>query len=276
MKLLALVTSTMRELSSKATLIILAGISTLIILGVGLTLSVKETSDGVMLLIFGNPSSPAVPHAELARIVGLLQTSLAGGLFSGVILFGIIATAGLIPDVLEKGTADIYLSKPIARWQLLLGRYLGGVSAIAINIAYFIGTIFLVLGFKLGVWNSSFLLAGVAMIFMFACLFCIVVFLGVVSRSAAISILGAYFYLFIVGAILQGREGSLYMLSSNEIYRGVVDALYYLFPQIAAMQENAIKWIVEKTPDWAPFLQSGLSSAAFFLAGALILKNRDF
>jgi ABC-type transport system involved in multi-copper enzyme maturation permease subunit len=276
MKILALVTSTLRELLSKATLIILAGISTLIIAGVSLTLSVKETSEGVVLLVFGNPFSPVVPPAELSRLVGLLQTSLAGGLFSGVILFGVIATAGLVPDVLEKGTVDIYLSKPIARWQLLLGRYLGGVTAMAINIAYFIGAIFLVLGLKLGVWNVSFLLAGVAMIFIFSCLFCIVVFLGVLSRNAAISILGVYFYLFLIGPLLHGREHGLYSVSANEIYRHVVDGFYYLLPQIAAMQENAVKWIVGTAPDWAPFLQAALSSAAFFLGGALVLQRRDF
>jgi ABC-type transport system involved in multi-copper enzyme maturation permease subunit len=276
MKLLALVTSTLRELSSKATLIILAAISTFMILGIALTLSIRETSDGATLLVFGNPVSPPVPLAEISRIIGQMQTGLAGGLFSGVILFGVIATAGLVPDVLEKGTADIYLSKPIARWQLLLGRYLGGVAAIAINIGYFIGAVFLVLGLKLGVWNVSFLLAGAGMIFMFACLFAIVVFLGVVTRSAAISIICAYLYLFIIGTLLQGRENSLYLLSQNELYRSVLDGLYYLFPQIAAMQENTIKGIVDKIPEWEPFLQSTLSSAAFFLGGAIILQKRDF
>ena len=54
MKIWGLITITLRELSAKATLIVLAGISTLIILGIFLSLSSSQVGDGINLMFFGS------------------------------------------------------------------------------------------------------------------------------------------------------------------------------------------------------------------------------
>jgi ABC-type transport system involved in multi-copper enzyme maturation permease subunit len=276
MKLLALVASSLRELVARATLIILAGISTLIIVGTALSLSSQETADGTTLLVFGNPISPPLPSDAALKFVQQLQASLAGGLFSGILLFGVIATASLIPDVLEKGTVDVYLSKPVARWELLLGRSFGAVAAIFINILYFIGAIYLIVGVKLGVWNHLFLLSSITLTIAFACLYSLMGFFGVIARNVIVPILGTYFFLLVIASILHGRETGLYLLSENGIYRGIIDGLYYLFPQVSAMQQETGKLILGEAFDWKPFVQSLLSSTVIFLASALILKKKDF
>jgi ABC-type transport system involved in multi-copper enzyme maturation permease subunit len=276
MKLLALTIFSLRELIARTTLIILAGISTLIIVGTALSLSSTTTADGVTLMIFGNPVSAALAPDTVLKFVQQMQASLASGLFGGILLFGVIATASLIPDALEKGTVDIYLSKPVARWELLLGRSFGAITAIFLNVLYFIGAIYLIVGIKLGVWNHLFLLSSVALPFTFGCLFSLMVFLGVVSRNAIVSILGTYFFLLVIAGMLQNREMGLYLLSENSVYRSVVDGLYYSFPQIGAMQQEAAKIILGQLPDWKPFVQSFLSSTVIFLASDLILKKRDF
>jgi len=163
MKLLALIQHTFREVAAKATLWVLAGISTLILLVVALGFSTEASANGVVLMFFGHATSPPLEKAELEHAVATMQAGLAGGLMTGVFLFGLFATAGIIPEALEKGIVDLYLSKPIARWELLAGKSLGAVSVILANIFYFIGALWLVVGLKAGVWNLQFLVSPLLM-----------------------------------------------------------------------------------------------------------------
>jgi ABC-type transport system involved in multi-copper enzyme maturation permease subunit len=273
MKLLALIRLTLRELFAKATIIILAAISTLVMVGLALSVSSTPTPDGTVMTVFGQPASPPGHYEE---VLHMLEGSLASGLFTGIILFGIFATAGIIPDALDKGTVDLYLSKPLSRWELLLGKYLGAVVAIFANVLYFMVGAWLIFGIKCQVWDYQILLATVTTTFMFACLYALVTFFGVLTRNTAVTIIFVYLYLFIIGAVLHNREATLYLISDNTIYRGIIDGLYYIFPQISGMQSSATRLFVGQEIDWKPFVQSFLSGAAFFFGGAVLLKRRDF
>jgi ABC-type transport system involved in multi-copper enzyme maturation permease subunit len=276
MKLQALILHTFREVSAKAMLWVLAGISTLVLLLFALALSVQSTEAGYILTFFGQQVSPPLAEGELGRAVGALEAGLAGGLMGGVFLFGVFATAGIVPDALEKGIVDLYLSKPIARWQLLAGKSLGAVAVIFANILYFMGAFWLIIGLKTGTWSLHLLGAALLMTVIFACLFSIVAFFGVVSRNMAIAIIGSYLYLLIIGSILQNREQGLFLLSSNALYRSAIDVLYYAFPQVSGMQNQIAAMIVGQKMDWAPFGQSLASSGAIYAAAAAILHRKDF
>jgi ABC-type transport system involved in multi-copper enzyme maturation permease subunit len=276
MKILAIVLHAFLELRAKVTLIILAGISTLVLLVLFLALSSEQSEAGMTLFLFGQAASPPVPPDAFAKLVTGIQGELAGGLFFGISLFGVFATASLIPDALEKGTIDIYLSKPMGRWQLLLGKHLGAVGVVFANIVYFVGASWLLIGLKLGVWNPHYLLAGLSMTLAFACLYSIVVFFAVVSRSTAVSIIGAFIYYFVAPVFLEGRESTLYMISENTIYRTLVDGLYYAFPQISALTNNIGNQIAQSAVDWVPFLQSSLSAAAIFGVATLLFNRTDY
>jgi len=205
-----------------------------------------------------------------------MQAGLAGGLFTGIILFGIFATAGVIPDALEKGTVDLYLSKPIARWELLLGKYLGAVAAIFVNVLYFMAGAWIIFGIKCGVWDTRILLSTFTITYMFACLYAVLTFIAVLTRNTPVSIILVYLYLFVIGPVLQNRETVLYLISDNTIYRSFIDGVSYLFPQLDAMRTNGAKQLLAQEMDWKPFVQSLLSASAFFLGGAVLLKQRDF
>ena len=276
MKLLALIQHTFREVAAKATLWVLAGISTLILLVVALGFSTEASANGVVLMFFGHATSPPLEKAELEHAVATMQAGLAGGLMTGVFLFGLFATAGIIPEALEKGIVDLYLSKPIARWELLAGKSLGAVSVILANIFYFIGALWLVVGLKAGVWNLQFLVSPLLMTFVFACLYSIVTFVAVVSRNMGIVIIGAFLYLIVIGGALESRAHGLYLLSESSTYRSALDGLFYIFPQISGMQNQISSLILKQGMDWVPFAQSLASSCAIFAAAAAVLQRKDF
>jgi ABC-type transport system involved in multi-copper enzyme maturation permease subunit len=274
---LILIWGTIRELSGKATLYVLAGISTVILLFVLLAVSSATTDAGEStILLFGNPVSPPNSAGDLPQIVRSIEAGLTGGLFFGIVLFGLFATAGLVPDALEKGIVDLYLSKPIARSELLLGKFLGGTIVILLNILYFIGCLWLLLGLKLGVWNFPFLYSTLPLTFAFACLFTIAVFFGVLARNMAIAIIAVFAYLFIFAGALESRVTGLYLLSENALYRRFLDGLYYALPQVLGVQHTTMGWIIGKDMLWQPFLQSFLSSGAILALSIILLRRKDF
>lgn len=277
MSIPVLIRLTLRELSSKATMYVLAGISTVVLIGTALAVSVSTTPEGSILSMFGQQASPVLPADQIATFVRQMQAGLAGGLFTGIMLFGVFATAGIIPEMLERGTVDLYLSKPVGRAELLLGKYSGGVVAIGLNIIYFLAGAWLVSGLRTGIWDTTLVTASLVMLFMFAVLFTLVVFAGVWTRSTATTIILVYLFLFIIeGPLLHSREQTLYLISENVVYRTALDGLYYLFPQISGMQAGGRDLILGLEVDWKPFLQSALSGGAFLAGAAVLFKRRDF
>jgi ABC-type transport system involved in multi-copper enzyme maturation permease subunit len=275
-KIITLISWTARELAAKATLYVLAGISTFVLLFAALALGAETSPEGMTLTFFGNPVSPPVTREALADLAGKTEAGFAGGLFLGVVVFGIFGTAGVIPDSLEKGTVDLYLSKPIARWQLLLGKYLGSVAVMFLNILYFIGGLWLIMGIKAGVWNTQLLISSLLMTYVFAALYSVVTLIGVLSRNIAIAIIAGILYLVLIAGPLENRETGLYLLSDSTIYRGILDGLYYLLPQIPAMETSTIRLISGEQAHFVPFAQSFLSGGWILGLSAWLLSRMDF
>jgi ABC-type transport system involved in multi-copper enzyme maturation permease subunit len=59
--------------------------------------------------------------------------------FSGIwfLVLGVVAAAPLLTSFQEKGWSDLLLTKAVPRWQMLLGRYLGGVTLYAVALVFF-------------------------------------------------------------------------------------------------------------------------------------------
>jgi ABC-type transport system involved in multi-copper enzyme maturation permease subunit len=125
------------------------------------------------------------------------------------ILTGVIITSFFIPNMLRKGTIDLLLAKPISRWMLLLYKYVGGLSFIFFNNLVAVGGIWLVLGWRSGIWANWFLLLVPVLTFFFAILYAVSTLFGVMTRSTVAAILitcGAWFFFFLVGTAYQVFE----------------------------------------------------------------------
>src|SRR5207247_6457589 len=85
--------------------------------------------------------------------------------FSAILYFlctflAIFATAHLVPRMQEKGTIDLYLSRPVGRVKLFLSRYVAGLLLAGSNVLYLIGAIWLIVMWKTHVVHPRFLLGG--------------------------------------------------------------------------------------------------------------------
>lgn len=85
---------------------------------------------GIAMIILTFAFSQFSPREELTLIrgMGLGIISLAG------ILISVILAINLIPTEIEKRTIYTILSKPVRRHEFLLGKYLGAIGTVLINI----------------------------------------------------------------------------------------------------------------------------------------------
>jgi ABC-type transport system involved in multi-copper enzyme maturation permease subunit len=115
-----------------------------------------------------------------------------------ITLISIVVTAGYIPNMVQKGSVDLLVSKPISRTGLLLYKYLGGVTFVLINAAVAILGVWIVMGLKTGLWPASFPLTIFLIVFFYAILYSVSVLIGVLTRSSLVAILLSVLFWFLL------------------------------------------------------------------------------
>lgn len=125
-----------------------------------------------------------------------------GGTFA--ILVGLIITSFFIPNMLRKGSVDLFISKPISRSRLLIYKYVGGLTFMLVVTTFTVGGIWLVLAVRSGYWNPAFLATIPLLTFTFAIFYAVSTLAAVFTRSAVAAMLlsvGFAFFLFVFGQI---------------------------------------------------------------------------
>lgn len=158
------------------------------------------------LLFFG-----AVRLSFLQKPLGSLIYGLESVLVSGLgawvaLLAGIVVTAGFIPNMLRKGAIDLLLTKPMSRPLILVYKYLGGLTFVAVLTAFTAVGIWIAVGLRAGVWAPGLLLAVVAITYYFAILYAFSTLVGVVTRNAIVCIVATLIFwvaLFVIGTAHQ-------------------------------------------------------------------------
>lgn len=273
MKLLAVVQLTFRESFYKKTFLGFLSISTFIILMFlfALNLDIVNGAQSAVSL-FGMKAPELV---ELDAVVSGVEGIVSVMLFTIGIFMALFATSSLIPGLLQAGFIDLFISKPLNRFQILGGRFLGAVTIVAFNIFYLIILTWLIISIKSGVWNWNFLLAGFIILFTFAVLFSMMTFLGIISKSGPFSLMVTYLILFFSPILLQRDQ--IYALLSSRYYGYIFDALYYFLPKTAELGKISTQ-LARGVPvdSWMPAWTALVFLIFIFLLSAYIFQKKDF
>jgi ABC-type transport system involved in multi-copper enzyme maturation permease subunit len=246
-------------------------VATLIISSIGLALNM-DIVNGVMrgVTFFGN--EVRVPAFTVRQWVQNLQSGLAMVIGTFGLFLAMMATSTLFPTMLQKGSIELLLCRPIPRWRILTARFLGGASIMAFNAAYLFLGVWSVLGWKSGVWNNAFPLSTILVIFAFVVLFSAVMIVSIITESAPAGLLVA-FTMLIFSPVLAAHE-QITPVFSSELYRQIFRSLYWVVPK-SAETISAMRRLIQNRPldiDWVIG-----SSAVFALTcyvGALIYFTR--
>jgi ABC-type transport system involved in multi-copper enzyme maturation permease subunit len=221
--------------------------------------------------LFGN----AGRSEDVQRLVHQAHGAIAAFLYTAGMFLAIFASAGLIPSVFEPGRIELLLSKPVARYHILLGRYLGNLLVIAVNLFYLVFSVWLIFGLKTGVWTLGFLVSSLLTLFVFAVLLTVVVLVGVLWESAAVTTM-VTFGLMIVSPIL-AQQPLLQRLLSSETSRNTVRVFYYVLPKVFDLGRIVRALVIgDPVRDWMPLWSSALFGIVVLGAGLYAFAKRNY
>ena len=212
---------------------------------------------------------------EIGQLVRNVQRGLGGFLYTVGMFLAVFASAGLISAVFEPGRIELLLSKPVARVHILLGRYLGNLLVIAINLFYLVVGVWLVFGIKVGIWGFGFLWSAVVTLFVFSVLLTIILLMGVIWESTAVTVLGTFGIMILSGVL--STHTQLIKLLSSETSRNVVRTLYYIFPKTVDIGKIAGNLSAgSPVGDWMPIWTTALFGLAMLGLSIYIFARRNF
>ena len=213
---------------------------------------------------------------SIQKFVNVSYSWVSIALFVWGTFLAVFASSGLIPSVLEAGRIALLLSKPLSRTTLLLGRYAGNLAVVAINHTYLVLSVWIILGLKTDIWAPRFLLAIPVSIFLFAVLLCVVVLVGVISESAALSVM-APVGLSLISLLLAQHQFVIRLLSS-EWSRQLWMFFYWILPKVFDLG-NAMRQTIlfDRSAAWLMPVATSAAFGVVVLASALhIFQKRDF
>jgi ABC-type transport system involved in multi-copper enzyme maturation permease subunit len=223
--------------------------------------------------------------------VRFLQFVLAGIIASTAgVLLALVWTAGFLPEFLAPANVTVLLGKPVPRWSLLLGKYLGVVGFVALQAIVFVLGTWIALGLRTGVWAPAYLLCLPVLVMHFAVFFSVSAGLAVLTRSAVVSMIGVLAFWMVCWTTnhswhawhnLQATDPGVAVPWLVEIgYWGLPKPadLNWLLADLLRAQDHFGKILDYRALDNPTGAQLGLSvlTSLLFTAGALTLSVRRF
>ncbi len=148
---------------------------------------------GSVELSKGQPLGGAIFFVQ-DKLVNVIGASI-------MLLVAVILTGFFIPNMLRKGSLDLLVAKPMARWELLLYKYLGGLTFMLLVSGITVGGVWLVMALRSGNWNPTFLLTIPILTFTFAILYAVSTLVAVLTRSAIAAILITSLFMAFMGVV---------------------------------------------------------------------------
>jgi ABC-type transport system involved in multi-copper enzyme maturation permease subunit len=268
----ALVRDTFREAFARKIFWAFFGCSTALILFFMFIMKIDVVQGAIATIsLFGNTSR----GENVQLLVRQVHAAIAAFLFTAGMFLAVFASAGLIPAVFEPGRIELLLSKPVERFHILLGRYVGNLLVIASNVFYLVFAVWLIFGWKTGIWTPGFLWSSVLIVFIFSVLLTVVVLVGVLWESAVVSTM-VTFALMLMSPIL-AQQRILERLLTSEWSRNIVRGLYYALPKVFDVGRIARELVLgNPVGNWMPIWSSALFGVVILSAGLYVFARRDY
>ncbi|MBZ0137001.1 MAG: ABC transporter permease [Planctomycetes bacterium] len=179
--------------------------------------------------------------ADMPRMAKGVEFWLSGIAYAIFILsmIGFIAACSIyIPNMLEQGSIDLVLSKPIRRWQIYFGKYVGGLLLYSAALTVLYVVVFVGVGIVSGVWHWPFFGALPMTIFSLALLYSIVAWVGLWTRSTALAMVIGYVYYLVVDTAV-GHMEDLPFIEDFPAIDQLSKVLKFSFPSFVWLRESA-------------------------------------
>jgi hypothetical protein len=223
--------------------------------GDGEPLSGPNPRPGFVRLGYGMIRLPL--FRDVPEMIEFLQSVLATSITSPLgILVLLAATAGLLPEWFRSGSGTWVLSRPVPRWEVILGQYLGAVGFAAYQTGILVVGSSLALGLRTGYWHAAFLTTWPIVVLEFALVYGVTVWIGTWTRSAGVCLVGSFLVWCLCLAVNQAADtlrsghlehapapGSQVMNQGSRGAAVLIQAAYWLLPKPLDLTQAHAAWI---------------------------------
>jgi ABC-type transport system involved in multi-copper enzyme maturation permease subunit len=159
--------------------------------------------------------------------VTVIKSMAFGIIVLGGLVLAIFMSFDLVPSDVEKKTIYTILSKPVHRWQYIVGKYVGTSMALGVNVGFMGIALLILVWIKTGHWQWP-ILAGVLMFLLqFIVLAGLAILLSlVVSRNITVALCFAFYIMGMVSEFWQ----SIASTAPNEAIQYLARFFHYAIP----------------------------------------------
>lgn len=283
--ILANIEDVMREAAARWTLVAYFFLSSIFIIIFASAINL-DIVDGALAgaKLFGKEVNVRADNQiNVEQMVLGFETGFSGVLYFLCTFLAIFATAHLVPRLQEKGTIDLYLSRPVSRVKLLMSRYIAGLILAATNLVYLLGSIWLIVMWKTHVVHPRFFMAGAIILFVIATLLAFAFLVGVVTSSTAVSIMTTYGLFFF--AVMLVAHDRIAAAVSKEWQAWVINTLYWIVPKTAELGQAVVAYVggdqiaggrLAATLTPAPFLSTAAFAVFCLVLASWLFQRKEF
>ena len=210
---------------------------------------------------------------EIERLVvinlGLAAVSLFG------VLIAIFVGIGLVSKEIEKRTLYTVLSRPVRRWEFIIGKFFGLAGTLVVNTFFMAIGVFGALLYVVHRFSGADFSIFIALYFIIL-QFLIICALALLFSSFSSPVLSAVFAfcLFVIGSFANDLRG--FATLTHGVTRWIATGAAYLVPNFSAL--NVVSAVAHQQPiGWQLILQNtfyALFYTAMELSGAVLIFDR--
>jgi ABC-type transport system involved in multi-copper enzyme maturation permease subunit len=242
--------------------------------------------------LFGSVPIP-INDMSPSQMVVTIEQVIAGVVvgFIGMLVL-LAAFGGAMPDLLQKGSLDLVLARPIGRTRLLLYTYAGAVLTVLLVTATIFLACALTLGVRSGHLSLAFVGCALAATAIFAALFPVAMLFGYLTRNGNIATIAAVACWGLAGLLNGSRIFITTRYEHPPDWTKAIDWAYWIAPKTSDIANLGAVWLArtEYSPQaferfkaqfpLVPDAASACSSTAIFAAvilliTALLFRRRD-
>jgi ABC-type transport system involved in multi-copper enzyme maturation permease subunit len=196
---------------------------------------------GDLTLLFGAIKVPLGRGRE--QSVRQVQLVLARDVADTLgVLLALIWTAGFLPSFLEPASASVLLAKPVPRWSILTGKFLGVLVFLLLQAEIFVFGTWLALGIKTAVWEPEYLLCIPILWAHFAIFFSFSTLLAVWTRSTVTCVFGTILFWLLCWGMNYGHHAMLARTLENRATKLQPEHLTLLGAAPQAGLPSSVPW----------------------------------
>lgn len=263
--------NSLHETLSRRVALVLFGVAILVAIAFNWFVHVRPLVNGTSTMIVGaqlpTPPGVAVPAVleSVLRATGTLWLLLAT-----------FAAAPLLTSTLEKGWLELTFSKGTPRWDIFLGRFLGGLTLYSFTFILATFPLALRLWWETGIGTWRIGIALLIQTFSFAALLSAAALATLPQKGVTLPIMASV-AIWVLSPSLAMRQEAYYRIFTSHFARTIVDWAYRILPKCSELEDLCVSLVHGgRITSWWPVWSTGVFTLAVLSLTLWQLSRKSF